>query len=764
MMRFNQSNKYITSSFIASLFLLITLFPSIVFTKDKTNEYNSTHKFLYSSRARNYLGALNISSTEVVSHPENYSHLNHHISNAMISKLMLCNAHRNSIDCQHAVNLADIVIENKLVDMSFGGLFAAPIVYGDLGYFLPETKVEMIRDLLYNALPEDPYKPWCDISYSNIYLMHTACLIIFGEATMNYGSKASIAQDAGYKFWWSWVKYTQAAGLHEFDSPTYTSVQMNALYIIALYAKDDNARKVATEVLDYLWISTAAAFFHNGQMQSGPHSRDYDFLFGKGLLTSQIYLTGISNDKEDAIYTCEWKDVHCESIVCPWDVGLSTADVINCIGSGQQAVFGYHAIADIHKNRKPYILPPNLSTLARNENKYIQKRWQEGNAGDYHLFVSSKYSLGVISDDYDTNIHKPYIPYPPNAQDKILALALANYGENTTQLNPLPVLSLSPDWRRNGVYGKQIWDSAGKPLHLRMRPTSAMGKLKNQHKKKTSSTFSPDASVAVLLLAIDPSLNDTAGAAPTYPNATHLAMNTILPWLDGYHMFVNGADITNSIPSSSSSPTTESFILKLEEFIEEKASKRGYLQKVSKAKEDVTLSLLGQEAAAVVRIFLADSCGKETPSSYHLLRGDAGDDGGLLFHSLRLETVLYDSVDDTEDVRTFCKEDGFLRVGMIIAGSNARHGKNGIKDLMALEKIISEARVEVSTLEGTQITSVDVTIEDLHFELARDLSDESEANMNAIQWRKVNGVDVQPPGDSKIYMNGESIAEFPVGI
>ena len=44
------------------------------------------------------------------------------------------------------------------------------------------------------------------------------------------------------------------------------------------------------------------------------------------------------------------------------------------------------------------------------------------------------------------------------------------------QDNPLPVLSLAPDWREFGVYGKQVWAPVGKPVHLRMRPTAAQGK------------------------------------------------------------------------------------------------------------------------------------------------------------------------------------------------------------------------------------------------------------------------------------------------
>ena len=90
------------------------------------------------------------------------------------------------------------------------------------------------------------------------------------------------------------------------------------LYIITLYAKNIEARRVAKEALDFLWIGTGADWFSSGQMQSGPHSRDYDFLFGKGLLSSQIYLAGFTEDDADDLYTCEWKDVHCEALGIPY--------------------------------------------------------------------------------------------------------------------------------------------------------------------------------------------------------------------------------------------------------------------------------------------------------------------------------------------------------------------------------------------------------------------------------------------------------------
>ena len=410
-------------------------------------------------RAPNYLQALNTTSSAVCEKPDNYTN-NNHYTNALLAKLILYSEGGQDKDIEDANSIAEYIVQSAGVDTSFGGLFGAPTLTGGLGKPLQSETYSSLAQMLYDALPEDPTQPWCDISYTNIYLMHTANLITLGEALTEYGPKSNMAVDAGYKFFNAWLAYSsEIGGIHEFDSPTYTSVQMNALYVISIYARRPHVRRSAKEVLDYLWISAGATWSSIGQMQTGPHSRDYDFLFGKGLLNSQLYLAGVTNDKEDAVYTCEYKDVHCEALVCPWDLDMSTDLVLTCIGSGLQAVFAYLAMVHVEKDYS-YNVPTKALELSRSETKLVSKRWQEGAAGDYHLYVSQHYSLGLISDDYDTNIHDPFIPYPPNAQDKIFAVSFPSY--EMSQLNPLPVMSFSPDWRRNDVYGKNIWPAAGK--------------------------------------------------------------------------------------------------------------------------------------------------------------------------------------------------------------------------------------------------------------------------------------------------------------
>jgi len=684
-------------------------------------------------RAGSYINALDVTSAQVAAQPEKFSNTNHH-TNALVVKLILITENNKQSDKDDALKIANHIIDNNMADMSFGGLFGAPLLTGGLGKGLPKETVESLSQLLYSILPDDPMEKWCDISYTNIYLMKTANLITLGEALVSYGPKAQKAAEAGYYFWQRWVEYTGAAGLHEFDSPTYTGVQLNGLYIISLYAKCEKHRSSATQVIDFLWSGIAASWFPAGQLLSGPHSRDYDFLFGKGLLTSQLFLAGVSAVENQGLYTCEYKDVHCEAMVCPWDVQMPESAVLNCIGSGLQAVFVYLAMTDNQVFQ--YQLPKQVLDLAHGRSKFVQKRWQEGPAGDYSLFVSQNFALGLISDDYNTNVHPDFTPYPPNAQDKVFSLALASR-TTVSQSNPLSVMSFEPDWRRNGVYGKEVWEPQGKPFHLRLRPTAAMSADIDLGSFSDNSTPEGSAAVSVLLLAIDPLLNETSQAPPPDGTATHLALNTILPWMDGFKMRINGGPPYKDIPSPMS--TASNFTLDVFSI--------------------PTISILGNNATTVVRVFLADSCG-DTEYSYSRIMGDAGDAGGLDYHALRLETVLFDSADDSQDVRTTCASSGLLRVGLIIAAADA---PNGVDSMLALEKMVNHAQHQVA-VDGS-VTSVDVTVGSTRFELARDMSGDSESFDGAIKYRRVNGVDVQPLPDgakgAAVYVNGQAVAQFP---
>ena len=74
-----------------------------------------------------------------------------------------------------------------------------------------------------------------------------------------------------------------------------------------------------------------------------------------------------------------------------------------------------------------------------------------------------------------------------------------------------------------------------------MRPTAAMALDESEGSIPTA--------VSVLLLAIDPTLNETQGWSPDV--ASHLALNTIIPFTfdgdDALRLRLNGDDVTDQI-------------------------------------------------------------------------------------------------------------------------------------------------------------------------------------------------------------------------
>ena len=237
-----------------------------------------------------------------------------------------------------------------------------------------------------------------------------------------------------------------------------------------------------------------------------------------------------------------------------------------------------------------------------------------------------------------------------------------------------------------------------------------------------------------MLLLIDPLLNETDYWAPPPGNATRLALNQILPVLGAglSKLTVDGAPVT--MPADMAS--APSF--------------------ASAASALPTVGLLQGGAAAVTRVFHADSCGQASgPTSQ--LRGDAGDVGGLEYHALRLETVLYDGAGSAVDVRDACRDSGLLRVGLIAAAAAVGEGESGEEALAALEAEVSAAAPSSSFEEG--VWAVDVTVRGTRFELARDVTGLSEANAGAIRYRRLNGTDVAAPSDpTAIVVNGKTVA------
>jgi hypothetical protein len=345
-----------------------------------------------------FLAALTTSASAIANGGNiTHSGSNNHFTNALLVKLVAYDSGGQQSDLQDASALLTYIIKHKAYDLSFGGVFAAPIITGNLGDPLPGADVESLRSGLYAILPDaSPAEP-ADVCYTNIFLMNTVNLILLGEALADFGPNAATAKAVGLAQWAHWLEYTRASGLHEFDSPTYTAVQLNALYMLFIYGADEGVVEDAGLALNLLWTATAASWFGPGHMIGGPHSRDYDALFGKGMLNGQLSLVAGFRSKvevQDELYQCEYKDVHCEAVVCPLDESLSDVDVENCQGSGLQAIYAYinfvHAanpeLRGAVETLQPFRLSAAIAALAETTGELVvEKRWQEGDAGDCEL-------------------------------------------------------------------------------------------------------------------------------------------------------------------------------------------------------------------------------------------------------------------------------------------------------------------------------------------------------------------------------------------
>ena len=112
--------------------------------------------------------------------------------------------------------------------------------------------------------------------YTNIFLKkvysHLALGRIFGDEVTQ----------TGRRLWAEWLAYTRSDGLREYTSPTYYGVTLDSLGLIRRHAPDEKIRREAEEALTLVWSSMAANWFTPAERLSGPHSRDYNYLFGRG--------------------------------------------------------------------------------------------------------------------------------------------------------------------------------------------------------------------------------------------------------------------------------------------------------------------------------------------------------------------------------------------------------------------------------------------------------------------------------------------------
>jgi hypothetical protein len=250
------------------------------------------------------------------------------------------------------------------------------------------------------------------VSYTNIFLMKTVNLMLMGEAI----GDAEAASD-GYRMLDEWIAYTEQNGIHEFDSPTYYSVDLNSLNMGYRFAKRPETRAKFQAILEYFWTDIAANYFAGRQDLAGAHSRDYDFLTGSGRLLLHAWLDGL----RDAPYTEK--------------LDMETVFVLENVVAD-----GYRPSAKI-------------LSLAETPERVVVSRWDANPERVRYAYITPEFAIGHANGDY-------------NAQDKMISIELASEKPN------FPAITIAPD-ATDQPYGKlKSKDRSGhnKPTHLALHP------------------------------------------------------------------------------------------------------------------------------------------------------------------------------------------------------------------------------------------------------------------------------------------------------
>jgi hypothetical protein len=217
------------------------------------------------------------------------------------------------------------------------------------------------------------------------------------------------------KQWQEWRDYTRQFGIHEFNSPTYCATDLSSLTYGILYVQDPTVHRQMIEAAEYLWTDIASMYLMGVQHVAGAHSRDYQFLSGRGSLDMNFYLEGLFTPPKEDDFT---------------DLYLEKVSVLENERPG-----GYH----------PSQLMLNLIQL---KERIVEQRFDADEDRMRYTYLTQDFAIGTADGSY-------------NAQDKMFAADLV--GKN------IPVtISVVPD-ANDSPYGKEkVADKNGhnKPVHM----------------------------------------------------------------------------------------------------------------------------------------------------------------------------------------------------------------------------------------------------------------------------------------------------------
>ena len=131
------------------------------------------------------------------------------------------------------------------------------------------------------------------ISYANIYLMKVWNLVALAEV---YHQPQML--ENGRRLFNQWLSHVAKYGIREFDSPTYSGVDLESLLLLVTFSKDAAIKTKAKDALNFLMTDLCAHYNKRAGILAGAHSRDYNRVFSRDLLEEKYFnpLLGSQNN------------------------------------------------------------------------------------------------------------------------------------------------------------------------------------------------------------------------------------------------------------------------------------------------------------------------------------------------------------------------------------------------------------------------------------------------------------------------------------
>jgi hypothetical protein len=132
------------------------------------------------------------------------------------------------------------------------------------------------------------------ISYTNMWLFRLCNIILTGQGSTDGNGNVLVAPNAyaldrGRTDFMAWISTVRNNGIHEFQSPTYTGVDLEGAGYIELYARDPGLAAMAQQAYKLVWIDLYANWYNQDQRMGGTHSRTYEFLTDEDRETDRFF-------------------------------------------------------------------------------------------------------------------------------------------------------------------------------------------------------------------------------------------------------------------------------------------------------------------------------------------------------------------------------------------------------------------------------------------------------------------------------------------